>query len=200
MLCVRGERRGGVDVCRIVSVLCSVFHLSRAVGVFLRSPGLIWIQEFMAELEQIVVPDLLRACKVTSASLAALYQRFFRSPHFYPWLNSRKELAQIVLDRQVTSLIMTADIHALISNLPVRHAIQMFHSVHQHMARLHSHTQAQESYATGDFEFLRTLQEHRSTILAAFSTLSFFEILICRDMAIGFQTTKRTKFFRLSSS
>ncbi len=121
----------------------------------------------MAELEQMVVPDLLRACKVTPASLAALYQRFFRSPHFYPWLNSRKELAQLLLDRQVTSLILSADIHALISNLPVRHAIQMFHSVHQHMARLHSHTQAQESYAVGDLEFLRVLQEHRSTILAA---------------------------------
>jgi hypothetical protein len=40
---------------------------------------------------------LLKACGLRVASLSSLYQRFFRSPHFYPWLNSRRKLAQVRL-------------------------------------------------------------------------------------------------------
>jgi hypothetical protein len=42
---------------------------------------------------------LLHACGLKSATLGTLYAKFVRSPHFYPWLNSKRELAQVCFNR-----------------------------------------------------------------------------------------------------
>ncbi len=56
---------------------------------------------------------LLKACGLRVASLSTLYQRFFRSPHFYPWLNSRRKLAQVrVCLYSCVSVSLCVEIHS----------------------------------------------------------------------------------------
>lgn len=76
--------------------------------------------KFIEKIKNLNTNDILKHfCfkSMPQSSLASLYERFFKSPHFYPWLSTRREDSKSRADDDMKLLIMSIDIKTLLKSL-----------------------------------------------------------------------------------